>query len=177
MVLTRDPAQSALPLWNHSTRMLGSLIGIRRHSKWASWFSARVRSDGVVMNSGGLPESASGVREAGCWPSPSSSAILSMVLSIPFGSCDSRMILRFPAHKRSNDVLLMISIFLSNYYYRIVSYKSVSCVRVGTVPDIVVEPKCKWESIYIVVYILFVCVKFKKELFRWIWNLVRHPKG
>lgn len=100
-----------------------------------------------------------------------------MVLSIPFGSCDSRMILRFPAHKCSNDVLLMISIFLSNYYYRIVSYKSVSCVQVGTVPDIVVEPKYNWESIYIVVYILFVCMKFKKELFRWILKSSKTPKG
>lgn len=78
--------------------MLESLIGVNLHSKCAKEFSVRVKSDGVVMNSGGFPVSSSGITSPGSFPRPSNSAILSMVPSIPFGSWDSRMMLRFPVH-------------------------------------------------------------------------------
>ena len=97
MVLIREPADRGFPLWNHSTRMLESLTGVNWHSKWANEFSVSVRSAGVVMNSGGFPESSSGEVWPGTAPRPSSSAIFSIVRSIPFGSCDSNMILLLPA--------------------------------------------------------------------------------
>ena len=59
IVLTRDPASSGLPLWNHSTRRLGSPTGISLHSKWAKPFSGSSKSPGVLKNSGALPVSLS----------------------------------------------------------------------------------------------------------------------